>query len=67
LIGWNPRPQSLCELFGTAILVPDDGAILEEVAETEEHVLREVGYWNYEQCARLINNPCVVRLNSGIG
>ena len=47
----------------TMHVVPDDGAILEEVAQTEEQVLREVGYRNYKQRARLINHPGVVRFN----
>src|SRR6202011_3994610 len=44
-------------------VVPDDGAVLEEVAQPEEQVLREVGYRNYKQRARLINHPGVVRFN----
>ena len=43
-------------------VVADNGPILEEVAQTEEQVLRKVGYRNYEERARLINHPGVVRL-----
>jgi hypothetical protein len=43
-------------------VVADDGAILEKVTETEKQVLREIGYRNYEERARMINNPGVVRL-----
>jgi enoyl-[acyl-carrier-protein] reductase (NADH) len=46
-------------------VVADDDAILEEVAQTEKQVLREVGYRNYKQRARPINHPGVVLLTEG--
>ena len=44
-------------------VVTNDGAVLEKVTEAEKQVLREISYRNYEERTRLINNPCVVRLD----
>jgi hypothetical protein len=46
-------------------VVTNDGPILGKVAQSQEQVLREVGYRNYKKCARAIDHPGVVRLDIG--
>jgi hypothetical protein len=43
--------------LATMHVVTDDSAILQKVAQGEEDVLRQVGHWDDEQRARLIDAP----------